>query len=56
MFNDEICIHNRMIDCKKKTECSNCNWNPTYFEEKKRKAREERKQRVKDYEKKTTVL
>ena len=59
MFMDEICEYNRMIDCKNHTECSKCNWNPTYFEEKKRKAREERermKEELRENAKKNSPL
>ena len=42
-----VCIYNSMINCEKQDVCNKCNWNPTYFEGKKRKAREER-ERIKE--------
>lgn len=36
------CKYNRWINCTKHVGCEKCNWNPTYFEEKKRKGRAER--------------
>lgn len=46
-----VCIYNSMINCEKQDVCNKCNWNPTYFEEKKKKAREER-ERMKEEMKK----
>ena len=52
----DICKFNAIISCTEQTKCEKCNWNPTYFEEKKKKLREERLQKVKDNEKNTTLL
>ena len=60
MFRMGICKYNAMIDCEKQDKCDKCNWNPTYFEEKKRRNREERKlcyeERKKNVKKNTTLL
>lgn len=37
-----LCKYNKQINCEKPIGCEKCNWNPEYFEEKKRKARAER--------------
>jgi hypothetical protein len=55
MYNTGTCIYNAMIDCKKADKCARCNWNPTYFEEKKRKAKEEREEMKKNAEDKKSV-
>lgn len=39
-----ICKYNAMIRCREQNKCERCNWNPTYFEEKKKKAQEAREQ------------
>jgi hypothetical protein len=47
MLRNGVCKYNSMINCETPDKCKKCNWNPTYFEEKKRKAREER-ERIKE--------
>lgn len=37
-----LCPYNKQINCERPIGCETCNWNPTYFEEKKRKGRAER--------------
>lgn len=37
-----LCKYNKQINCEKPVGCEKCNWNPVYFEEVKRKSREER--------------
>lgn len=59
MFRMGMCKYNSMINCLKTDECAKCNWNPTYFEEKKRKAREERermKEELKNNGKKNSTV
>lgn len=36
-----ICRYNKMINCMEQTKCQKCSWNPEYFEELKKKRREE---------------
>lgn len=55
MYGIGTCKYNAMIDCKKADKCERCNWNPTYFEEKKRKAREEREELMKNATDKKSV-
>lgn len=55
MYNTGTCIYNAMIDCKNADKCAKCNWNPTYFEAKKRKAREEREELKKNAKAKKSV-
>lgn len=40
-----LCKYNKQINCEKPVGCEKCNWNPVYFEEVKRKSREEREVR-----------
>ena len=37
-----LCKYNKQINCTKHVGCEKCTWNPQYFEELKRKGREER--------------
>lgn len=55
MYKKGICEFNGMIDCEHHDKCTKCNWNPTYFEAKKRSLREERLSKVKDNEKRTML-
>jgi DNA-directed RNA polymerase specialized sigma subunit len=59
MLRNGVCKYNSMINCEIPDKCKKCNWNPTYFEEKKRKAREERermKEEMKNNGKKKSLL
>lgn len=38
-----VCKYNKMINCETYTRCAKCTWNPEYYEELKKKRREEAK-------------